>query len=857
MIVSIDPRIARLRDLTVLSKITATWLAHAQADCITNAVRGSLRIRCAAMLHCSGGDRRERGNSMRVDIRRFISGMLLGGAMVWSAAMATARESQEERAIFLMGDGLEFQYDSIRLANFQPTQPIDPGPTQPLDPGGQPLDPTGLPSDTPQFNTLDAINRVIANVPGPAEAETGEGLRISAPSDLGQMLQDSENIQTVGTQRRSQSTFDPRIRGYHYQQIYTQAEGEYYLPARLDLDSMLNKIDPSLVESVTVIPGPYGLTRGPGFAFIDVDLIDTPRYCDCPQMHGRIGLDGKSNGGQHAERIMVMGGGSDYGFLMHYGNRMGSDYRAGNGLQIPSSYQSQNVVMQFGFDVSPYTKIEMRYNHFNMGPTEYYLQFFDIRNLRTNSGNVIMTTEDPCNGSVWVNQFWSNATDFQGDNAGAGKTDVRNRILGALGAETGVDFSGQTFFADVAGDVGSHGVRSMKTYGDSTAEQIKIGADFRYIAQSTEERFDIEDVPGDVLTDDQQMFATGMPRSVMSDPGIFTEISLPWSSYFRTTGGLRVDWSSTHRAAGYVPRNAGVTGDTGNERNDLLGAGYLAADLDLTCEWSARLSAGYAERSPNLVDRYGDGVFISMMQNGFNRVIGQSTVDKERACQVDASLRGDYDYCRIRASAFYSWIYDYNTYFSIGLDDNPPTGAALLFATNTPLATLQGWELYGDYDLNEQWSVFGTLQYVQGDDVTIGLPLPGIYPMESRLGLRVTDECGGEFWGLEWGWRLVDAQNRAGFLRDADQDVIIGGAVRVESPTPGFATSYLKGYYNYTENLHFIAGIDNLFDRDYYEHLDLRLGPSANGPNPPGDQFGPLFTFAPGFNAYGGVEYTW
>jgi iron complex outermembrane recepter protein len=783
--------------------------------------------------------------------------MLLGGALCWCSAEAHGQEPQEARALFLLGDGLEFQYDGVQMAAFQPDlgpmQPLEPGPSQPLDLGPtQPLEVTGLPNDTPTFNTLDAISRVIDQLSTPAEVLPSNEIHTSAQTDLGQLLQDSDNIQTIGTQRRSQAAFDPRIRGYHYQQIYTQAEGEYYLPARLDLDSMLNKIDPSLVQSVTVVPGPFGVTMGPGFAFIDVDMINTPRYCDCPQTHGRAAIDARSNGGQTAERIMAMGGGSDYGFIMHYSQRRGSDYRSGNGQQIPSSYQSQNVFMAYGFDLSPNTKTEIRYTHFNMGPTEYFLQFFDISTLRTNSVNAITTTVDPCNNSIWINQVWSNATDFRGNNFGQGKTVVRDRILGALSFETGQNFANQGFGAVVSGDVGSHGARSMKTYGDSTAEQLKIGADFRYIAQSTEERFQIQDVGANVLTPEQERFTSGMPRSVMSDPGVFTELTLPWSSYFRSTGGIRADWVNTHRAANYVPQNQNVTADFGNERNDFLGAGYLMGDLDISREWKARLGAGYASRAPNLVDRYGDGVFISMIQSGFSKVIGQTSVRKEQVCQLDASLRGDYDYAHFRAGAFYSWIHDYNTYFSIGLD--PPTGAALLVSTNTPLATLQGFELYGDYNLNPQWSVFSTLQYVEGTDQTIGLPLPGIYPMESRIGLRVVDDFGGDTWGMEWGWRLVAAQNRAGFLRDADADFIVGAPVRVESRTPGFATSYIRGYYNYTANLHFIAGIDNMFNRNYIEHLDLRINQTPAGVTP---AFGPAFAFAPGFNAYAGAEYNW
>jgi iron complex outermembrane receptor protein len=201
-------------------------------------------------------------------------------------------------------------------------------------------------------------------------------------------------------------------------------------------------------------------------------------------------------------------------------------------------------------------------------------------------------------------------------------------------------------------------------------------------------------------------------------------------------------------------------------------------------------------------------------------------------------------------AAFHSWIQDYNTYAAFAVD--PLTGARFLAAQNTPLATLKGFEMYTDYNYSENMILFGTLQYVEGQDVTLNQPLPAIYPMESRLGLRVIDDNQGQTWGVEWGWRLVAAQNRVGMLRNNLFD--LPGVVPVEQRTGGFATSYIRSYYNYSQNTHFIAGIDNLFNRKYVEHLDNRLGASPNPPNP---NFGPIAAFAPGFTAYGGVEFNW
>ena len=45
-------------------------------------------------------------------------------------------------------------------------------------------------------------------------------------------------------------------------------------------------------------------------------------------------------------------------------------------------------------------------------------------------------------------------------------------------------------------------------------------------------------------------------------------------------------------------------------------------------------------------------------------------------------------------------------------------------------------------------------------------PLPQIYPLQSRLGVRWADPTPQNKWGLEWGFRMVAAQNRTGYLRE-------------------------------------------------------------------------------------------
>ena len=225
-------------------------------------------------------------------------------------------------------------------------------------------------------------------------------------------------------------------------------------------------------------------------------------------------------------------------------------------------------------------------------------------------------------------------------------------------------------------------------------------------------------------------------------------------------------------------------------------------------------------------------------------MIGNPSLDKERAWQVDFGLEVDYCNWRGRAGAFHTWIVDYATF--TGKLINDPSGARLLRSTNTDLATLTGFELYGESDLSYRLSAFGSMNYVDGRDREIGTPLAGISPLDSRVGFRLTDQCEGQIWGLECGARIVNNQDSLGGLRIGTVNVV--GIDAFEGPTPGFTLFYLRGYWNVTEDVHLVGGFDNLFNRTYLEHLDLRL--PVDGAIPAS------YVLAPGFTPYLGMEWT-
>ncbi|MDZ4783231.1 MAG: TonB-dependent receptor [Planctomycetia bacterium] len=702
--------------------------------------------------------------------------------------------------------------------------------------------PNGFNDDLSFEDSAAALTETFAPISDTVSGSQGD---LMGANDSAQLLQYASSVKTVEVQRRSPVSFDPRIRGYRLGQVYALYDSAYYFPVRQDLDTMLSKFDPSLIDAIVVIPGPYAVRYGPGFSFLDVIGTQTPRYQNGHESHSRTGMTYHGNGEQLYGRETIYGGGADYGYIMNYGNRNGSDYRSGGDtIDIPATYHNRNYLGQFGFDLSPEDSVEVKYNRLDQSDTEYPGQFFDVRFLTTDATSVNFVHADE--SSCWTRfamSGWYNRTRFAGDTYNESKDtfNVIPRVEAALGE------GANTFFGDTSGDLISSGARMSATYGQVDDTQLTVGTDLHYLEQNIREQFVSRgNVPFTGINTVNGAINTNLPRSFWLDPGVFTELSIPVQSYWTTTVGARTDFSRTSLREDDVRTNTSLAGTY--TQSDMLWAAYLTNQVDLARGWIGRFGIGYAERPPTLLERYADGVFVGLIQSGFSRVVGTPELDKERNTQIDVSLEADYCCWRGKIGGFHGWVNDYITYQANRVVD--PTGAQVLNTVNTDLATISGAEVSGEYDLNRRWTVFSSARYIYGRDQEINAPLPGIYPFDSRFGVRLQDPCGGKRWGSEFFVRAVNDQDQLGDLRITNTSVID----TFESRTPGFTVYNIRGYYNVNDNFNIIGGIDNLFDKQYLEHLDLRI---AAQPVSGRTDIPQLRVLSPGFSPYVGAEWTY
>jgi outer membrane receptor protein involved in Fe transport len=684
----------------------------------------------------------------------------------------------------------------------------------------------------------------------------GSQSRTRPATDLGSLLGKSQTTLGVETQKRTPIVTDTRVRGTHVGQ--SPVRGSYWIPARQDLDTMVSKLDSSIISDVLVVKGPYSAIYGPGFSFIDTQLLTAPRYADGPEWHGRSSLNYQSNGDQWFGRQTILGGSTDWGMRVGYGHRTGNDYETGDGGEMPSSYKSRDIDAALGFDLSECSRIEFSYLRLDQTDVEFPGQIFDIDFLVTDAFEVKYVLENQCYFDQLNFDTWYNRTRFEGNAQRAGKREQIPELncspLAAAcfyaparpGGE--LDFFGLT---DV--DAMSTGFRLAASWGDVEAARLTAGVDLRYVKQRLNETDLsplIQSAPPPVgPLDPETNFP--IPDSYSSNPGLFVEHVVPLDDGLTVRSGVRLDFVATN-ADRRVDRTLLEPKGGGTLTDDLetvlggsfdqefyLGSLFATAEYQLDCCWTASAGAGFAMRPPTLTELYSAQSFLAILQQGFTFVSGDPELDPEQIYQIDLGLKGDYGCVRTGISGFYAWVPKYITYeadFLFGAGAIPD--ALGVHFTNTDLATLAGGEAYAELDWNEYLTPFARVRYVEGRDESLGRrglfgdgdePLPGIAPLESRLGVRLHEPGEQPRWGLELTARVVDNQDRV-------------AASLLERQTPGFTTWDLRGYWRADEGLLLVAGVENFTDKHYREHLDLRTGRGV---------------FQPGASFYMGMELTY
>ncbi|MBL0640603.1 TonB-dependent copper receptor [Aeromonas veronii] len=250
-------------------------------------------------------------------------------------------------------------------------------------------------------------------------------------------------------------------------------------------------------------------------------------------------------------------------------------------------------------------------------------------------------------------------------------------------------------------------------------------------------------------------------------------------------GGYRQDRVETTRY--------GAGDQTLYSETEHLDSGFGRYEYQWSPRWSSYLAWGQAERAPDYWERSKDSTPF--------------TLNQERSRQWDAGLALRSRELDLTLSLFSADIKDYLLY-------NSSTRKVRNIDAQT-----RGGELEGRWQFAEQWRLDGGLALVYGENQSDNKPLAQMPPLDGKLALGWQP---GEALSFTLLGRAVAAQDRV----DVGSGTVAG---QDQGETSGFFTMNLSGAWQFAKGWQLSAGVDNLFDTFYYEHLSKSVHSSQAG----------------------------
>ena len=206
-------------------------------------------------------------------------------------------------------------------------------------------------------------------------------------------------------------------------------------------------------------------------------------------------------------------------------------------------------------------------------------------------------------------------------------------------------------------------------------------------------------------------------------------------------------------------------------------------------------------RSPNLVERYiWSPSNASAGQADGRTYLGNLDLTPEVSHQVSLGAAWHGAVWRIAPSVFYNRVSDYIQGTPIARLDS--SGNPVLQYTNLGRADLYGMDGRWSYQWSEALGLRGTLSYVRGENQDNGDNLYRIAPLRGDVNLDYRRGA----WKHTVEWRLAARQDKV-------------SAYNGETPTGGYGLVNLRTRWQLSKAASLSAGVENLFDKYYADHL--------------------------------------
>lgn len=542
-------------------------------------------------------------------------------------------------------------------------------------------------------------------------------------------------------------------------------------------------ITPQSYDTLKVIKGPQTVLYGPGNSAATVVFERENERLTKSEVIGFANAV-LSSQGRHSVNSDIKAG-NERGYARIAANYSDADdYEDGSGTKVHSAYERWNIDTEFAYTPSDDAFYSITYG-VSDGEVAYADRMMDGSLFdRENIGlNIKLSSLSSLIEELTFNAYY-NYVDHIMDN-----------------------HSLRPFVANMMMKTPTSSNPDRKTYGAKLTLTSEINAQHTFVYgvdyQANEHR-------NRVSRDQFNNPVETMPRQIDAEfrqLGVFAEFEYQLGRSSQWVSGLRIDdWQSEdHRTMINAMMSMKPNPTALQTRDDTLFSGFSRYQAQSENS-SYFVGFGVTERFPDYWEVVGGS-------RGSETSISAFNVDTEKTLQLDAGLVKQFKAINVNFSVFYNQIDDYllvdNMFEKMNMTSK---------VTRNIDAETFGFEGEVMWQASKALQLTGSINYVKGNNLTDNLALAQQPPLQLRIAsnYQLSDK-----WQLGGLVRLVQHQHRVAIGQGniAGQDI---------AATTGFGTLALNTNYQYSDALQLSAGVDNVLDKTYAEHLS-RSGAAVSG----------------------------
>lgn len=575
---------------------------------------------------------------------------------------------------------------------------------------------------------------------------------------------------------------DPVFRGMFGSRIKLLTDGAEMLgacPGRMDAPS--SYISPESYDLLTVIKGPQTVLWGAGASAGTIRFErEHPRFDQPGVKFNASGLTGSNDRWDGNVDASI---GNELGYLRLMANKSRSnDYKDGSGYRVPSRWDKWNSDLALGWTPDKDTLLELtagkgdgeaRYAGRSMDGSQFKRESLGVRFEKSHISEVLDKVEAQVYYN-YTNHIMDNIT-LRSPNSAMSMGMSSSSCKHGCGMHMNMNHG-----MSMQLDRRVIGGRIMGTW---------LWQDFKLESGADTQTNTHRNKAGSRWQKDAQFY----------NYGLFSELTWSATEQSELITGARLDRSRAKKFAG----------NSEKERNDTLPSGFMRLEhtlADMPMMFYAGI--GYTERFPDYWELFSPKYGPAGSASAFDGVKSEKTTQLDIGAQYTGERFNGW------VSAYLGRVNDFILF------RYSPTNARISQADNVN-ANIMGGEMGFGYQLTDHWKTDASLAYAWGENRTDNKPMPQIPPLEARFGL--TYERGD--WSSTGLWRLVSSQHRIA----VGQGNVVGKDFQ---DSPGFGVLSANMAYKVNKNVKVSAGIDNILDKEYSEHLNLAgnstFGYSAN-----------------------------